>query len=533
MKHPSAPAMTGPLAILILTMALAARPASAQLTDVTQTPNTVGAGIQKSFVQQVGPGRGNWVTPESSSFLIARDPFRSIVRGRQIFQRKFTDSQGLGPRLQDGIGNIAAHPGVGAGLADSCAACHSRPFGSAGFGGNVFTRPDSRDAPHLFGLGLKEMLADEITQELRAIRKRALAQAQQLGVSVTWPLTAKGIQYGAIIAHSDGSVDTSLVEGVDADLRVRPFFAEGRTISIREFSVGAFKAEMGLEGFDVDLARASNGHDILTPSGMRLNGTTDAIEPPPVLSPHEDGDLDGVVDEVPTSSIDHLEFYLLNYFTPGNGRQTPQTASGLATMGTIGCLECHVKDLTVQRDRRVADVETVYDPPQANGVFSMLHGTATPLYTAIDDGSGWPYLRLPTMNPFVVQGFFSDLKRHDLGPAFHERRFDGTVATQFMTTPLWGVGSTPPYGHDGRSMTLEDVIAWHGGEARFVRDAFLQLGETQRQEVIAFLTSLVLFSPPDTPSNLEPANLGHPQFPLVAHGSINLSVLFNDPNDRE
>ena len=31
------------------------------------------------------------------------------------------------------------------------------------------TRPDSRDAPHLFGLGLKEMLADEITADLRAL----------------------------------------------------------------------------------------------------------------------------------------------------------------------------------------------------------------------------------------------------------------------------------------------------------------------------------------------------------------------------
>jgi hypothetical protein len=163
----------------------------------------------------------------------------------------------------------------------------------------------------------------------------------------------------------------------------------------------------------------------------------------------------------------------------------------------------------------------------------MLHGTATPLYTTIDDGSGFPPLRRPTMDPFVVQGFFSDLKRHDLGPAFHERRFDGTVATQFMTTPLWGVGSTAPYGHDGRSMTLEDVIARHGGEAQLARDAFLQLKEKQQQEVIAFLTSLVLFSPPDTPSNLEPADPGHPQFPLVGHGSINLSVLFNDPNDKE
>jgi hypothetical protein len=49
--------------------------------------------------------------------------------------------------------------------------------GAAGSGGNVATRPDSRDAPHLFGLGLKEMLADEITHDLRHIRAQAVAEA--------------------------------------------------------------------------------------------------------------------------------------------------------------------------------------------------------------------------------------------------------------------------------------------------------------------------------------------------------------------
>lgn len=34
-----------------------------------------------------------------------------------------------------------------------------------------------------------------------------------------------------------------------------------------------------------------------------------------------------------------------------------------------------------------------------------------------------------------------------------------------MTTPLWGVGSTPPYGQDARSINLKEVILRHGGEA--------------------------------------------------------------------
>ena len=394
----------------------------AQLNDLTQTPNTENAGIRKSLAEQVGAGRGDENTPGSSKFIIKRDPFRSIRRGRQLFQRKFTMEQGLGPRTNDGVGDIEADGSHGAGLADSCAACHGRPKGSAGFGGDVFTRPDSRDAPHLFGLGLQEMLADEMTAELRAIRDQAILDAQNGGgegkvlvesdfesgagaftfvvgpfsatdpfdsrgslealspgetiravttlggrdsvdvfnisggwqttfnlqsdadvrisfdfrliqsadyendedsearisvdgnetvlatftgngnggsdmntgiqvfsldlqlnagnhtlilgafnnkktasneetfVSydnvrvetvasgpgpVTRELVAKGVNYGSITAFPDGTIDTSAVEGVNPDLRIRPFFAEGSTISIREFVVGALNAEMG------------------------------------------------------------------------------------------------------------------------------------------------------------------------------------------------------------------------------------------------------------------------------------------------
>src|SRR5262245_36978551 len=89
-----------------LVAVLAALPASAQLTDMTQTPNTANSGIKKSLAQQVGAGRGSATTPDSSRFIVQRDPFRAIRRGRQLFQRKFTAAQGLGPRTHDGIGDI-------------------------------------------------------------------------------------------------------------------------------------------------------------------------------------------------------------------------------------------------------------------------------------------------------------------------------------------------------------------------------------------------------------------------------------------
>lgn len=517
----------------------------AQLSDLTQTPNAANVGIVKSFAQQVGEGRGDVNTPGSSIFIIKRDPARAIRRGRQIFQRKFRLAEGFGPRTFDGVGTPGTDPDIFedasqvAGLVDSCAGCHGRPRGSAGHGGDVFTRPDSRDAPHLFGLGLQEMLADEITRDLRATRAAAVARAQAHGRSVTRRLRSKGIKYGTITAQADGTVDTSDVEGVDPDLRVKPFFHHGGTISIREFVVGAFNAEMGLEAPDPDLFLASGqdditgtGADILTPSGMLLQGTVDDIETPPVNSEAQDADGDGVTNEIPVSIVDFMEFYLLNYFKPAIGRQSKESNLGRVVFNQIGCANCHVPNLGINYDRRVADVETVYDPAQGNP-FNLLFATASTLFNAVEDDSGFPSIKEPQGNPFVVRNFFADLKRHDLGPNFHEREFDGTFRTHLMTEPLWGVSTTAPYGHDGRTQNLEIVILRHGGEARRSRDKFDRLSRNQKEWVFTFLGTLQVFPPDDTASNLQPADRTNPRFPQLGHGAIALTPLFNDPSDPE
>lgn len=509
---------------------LLAAPAWGQLRDVTQAPNAANEGIRKSLTTQIGPGRGDRNTPGSSIFIVERDAFRAIRRGRQLFQRKFTLGQGLGPTTLDGTGEIGEDGSIGAGLADSCAACHGRPRGSAGAGGDVFTRPDSRDAPHLFGLGLVEMLGDEITKDLRNIQAQAKAQAAASGVNVTKNLRSKDIDYGKIVARPNGTFDTSLVKGVDADLRVKPFFHHGETFSIREFVAGALNAEMGLEPFDADLHTAASGGLVTTPSGMVLNGALDTIKPPAAL-PGEDNDGDGHVDEIDAAVVDYLEFYLLNYFKPATGRRTPATQLGFQIVRELGCTSCHIQDLTVTKDRRVADVETVDDP--VRGIFNSLFATAAARFTPQNDGSGHPPLMVPSGQPFVVKNIFADFKRHDLGPNFWERNFNGTVQKAFMTEPLWGVGSTGPYGHDGRSMTLRDVILRHGGEAQTVRNRFNSLPEAGKLAVEIALQSLVLFPPDDTASNLNPGDRTDPLFPQKGHGSIALTVLFNDPTDIE
>ena len=237
------------------------------------------------------------------------------------------------------------------------------------------------------------------------------------------------------------------------------------------------------------------------------------------------GDIGTV--EQRTALVDFLEFYLLNYFKPGTGEQTSVAAHGRQLFDRIGCANCHVPNLQIQRDRRVADVETVFDPE--NGNFNRLFSTARLLLANPSAIGHDGVAKLPAGQPFLVKDIFTDLKRHDLGANFYERNYDGTIRTQFLTTPLWGVGTTAPYGHDGRSISLTEVILRHGGEAQAARDAFDALSAANRSAVVTFLSSLVIFPPEDTASNLDPGDRAAGGFPQVRHGSIKLTVLFNNP----
>jgi mono/diheme cytochrome c family protein len=524
------------LACGVVTVAGTASVGRAQLRDVFQAPNPINEGIHKTFAAEIGAGRGDVLTPGSSLFIIGRDPFRAVRRGRQVFQRKFLLRDGLWDDQRQG--NIAGDPNIGAGLADSCAGCHGRPRGSAGHGGNTFTRPDSRDARHLFGLGLQEMLADEITAELRAIRADAVATARSTHMAQTVGVFSKGISYGELTARPNGTVNLSGLDGIDADLRVRPFFAQGAAISIREMVVGELEAEMGLEAPDTDLLSASRGGRITTPSGMVLDGRVDRFPAPPVASAAQDGDGDGKTNEIPLAIVDYLESYLLNSFAPAIGNAPVLEAQlGRAIFTQIGCASCHVPNLEIDRDRRIVDVQTAFDPVNGgpfNGLFASVTSlVAVPAVASVADRASLPPLQPPAAGGFLVRNIFTDLKRHDVGPAFYERNFDGSLQKTFMTTPLWGVATTAPYGHDGRSATIEQAILRHGGDAQFPRDVYASLTRDNQLWVLDFLSTLQLFPPEDTASTFQPADPTAANFPQNGHGAISLTSLFVNPRDLE
>jgi len=703
--------------VLIGLWSITADQVSAQLIGCDQVAptNAPGGCIARTLEDQIDLGHNDdIVTPGTnfsistgSIFLIQHDPGRSIRRGRQLFQRKFTENQGQGPRVNDdSTGSIIANRAFGAGLVDSCAGCHGRPRGSAGHGGVVNTFPDSRDSPHLFGLGLMEQLGEEMTAALRDIRQQAIDDAgagggspqtlvdvdfdsgtggfgyeddafgtsqpsyasgdliflgsdgivrvtlgnndnadilnmsggwsldfnvatavtdatlslnyrlmmsgqfesdefsQALvqfdgntvatlatftgngnggpnmdtgedfaqislgnlsagnhtlvlggfnnkktffdewtqiffnnvtvttagGCPVTRDLDTKGVNFGQISVDCGGTVDYSAVEGVNTpSLRIKPFFAQGGTISMREFIIGAMNAEMGIQVFDPVLCAVTDPTTPVaqtSPSGFSYDPALDSDfeRPPECAGPSE---LD-------VAAVDHLEFYLLNYFKPGLYMETSRTAEGLELMNDVGCTSCHIQNLSIDSDRRVADVETNFDP--VNGIFNELFAVASTRFHAEADPDNPDHdFVVPNGDSFVVANVFTDLKRHDLGPDFDERDWaDGDDPTsrlrEHITEPLWGVGSTSPYGHDGRSINLDAVIRRHGGEASATTLAYASLSANDQSKILEFLNTLVLFPPDDTASNLNPGDALDPGFPQTGHGSINLGALFTIPS---
>jgi CxxC motif-containing protein (DUF1111 family) len=92
---------------------------------------------------------------------------------------------------------------------------------------------------------------------------------------------------------------------------------------------------------------------------------------------------------------------------------------------------------------------------------------------------------------------YTDLLLHDMGDALADNRPDFLAnGKEWKTPPLWGIGlfetvnGHTRYLHDGRARNLEEAVLWHGGEAQKSTDAFKELSQTEREDLILFLKSL-------------------------------------------
>jgi hypothetical protein len=133
----------------------------------------------------------------------------------------------------------------------------------------------------------------------------------------------------------------------------------------------------------------------------------------------------------------------------------------------------------------------------------------------------------------LVDAIFTDLRHHDLGAGLREKGFDGSVNTVWRTPPLWGVGSGFPWGHDGTSLTLQDVILRHGGDAENSRDLFASASPARQRKLIDFLERLQLYDIETLPADIDGNGVIQKNFVVVGKNTgrerFNAEWLFETP----
>jgi len=100
-----------------------------------------------------------------------------------------------------------------------------------------------------------------------------------------------------------------------------------------------------------------------------------------------------------------------------------------------------------------------------------------------------------------AKGVYSDFCLHDLTDP-QSSNYDATPqvpvpdaypkASEWKTPPLWGVGQTAPYFHDGSASTLTAAIKAHAGQGKPIREKYLRLPVPDQQAVLRFLESLAM-----------------------------------------
>ena len=543
--------LAGLLSLLSLT--LTAPSASAQFAERPHLPGSGEAAVDASGRSIKNPRIRAIHTEDPSleggtAYLISRDPFLAYQLGRNLNFREFRDRDGVfsgqvsqlaGPMPDGTTAKITANNQV------SCSGCHNLPTGNPGGGAN-FSKDSGfgRQTPHFYGSGIMEMLAIQVRADLLTqldknkdgwvSSREALRAPASIGsrpeagaseISFGSPRLDSGKTgspgFNNIIrvwyvdrdgAHVPNATSVDLIETFGYNFEVVVWgWGQGEGNSAlnptnRAFVWDPLNAHSGLQACDPSTTKDPDGDGVSerTLSGaIQFPATHKAPDKGTVTDALgrslDDPDGDGYIEEITEGDLDLGEWYLLNAPRPAFKGSQQEYKEGVALMKAMGCTTCHTeswdiraKDETFDGDRRFIDLDVTYN--ESSG---RLEGELVRLY----DKVGQDYVR--RHDSFAVEGLFSDLRHHDMGEDMAELGFDGNVNTIWRTPPLWGVGSGFPWGHDGMSLTLEDVILRHGGEASASRMAYLSATPAERDQLVDFLRDLVLYDIWTLPADID------------------------------
>jgi CxxC motif-containing protein (DUF1111 family) len=238
---------------------------------------------------------------------------------------------------------------------------------------------------------------------------------------------------------SDGKIHGEVVQApifeAPGQTRVGRFGWKDQHSSLLSFIADAYVNEMGI-------TNRLRPHDVTTV----CKTTTDPEDQP---------------DNLGLADIDHFAQFIRGTMVPPRDTvlaATPAALAGQQLFRGIGCSTCHVEAITTAPPGTVVDGGT-FTVPDALGN-KVIHP-------------------------------FSDFLLHDIGTG------DGIVqvgpqdtANKLRTAPLWGLRTKARFMHDLRSLSLENAISRHDGEAREPRQRFKELTPEEQKALITFLNSL-------------------------------------------
>jgi len=329
--------------------------------------------------------------------------------------------------------------------ADSCVACHANPVVGA------ISQVTELRAGHFTGAIFVDQVGGSLINDRAidaSIQERVLGGSEvrtfRTSLNVLGDGFVEAIDSNTLLAIANGQpaglrgtfIQVPVLEAGGA-LRGGRFGWKNQHASLVSFAADAYLNEMGITSELQPTENTSNGNSVAA--------------------------FDNVPDPEDVDNEDIEEFATFMRATKAPPRDaalaaTADAIAGSSLFDSIGCGTCHVRNINT------ASPGTV------------INGGALTVHPALGNKRIHP---------------FSDFLLHDVGTGDGIVQNGGQATRNQVRTPaLWGLRSRNRLMHDGESLTRNDAILRHGGQATSVINNYINLSTTNKNRLITFLNSL-------------------------------------------